>query len=127
MIFLTPGEPSGAMFMPAQQNVAKKLRKSNKTWRFGSNTNIGKVQILSMQVVNVSCGTVQPGQGAQVTANIPPVEGAEAYSAVIGFTGWLNVSEVTRDGTTLNVNFLNATQEPHSGYCQFVVFAYRVL
>ena len=26
--------------MPAQQNVAKKLRKSNKTWRFGSNTKI---------------------------------------------------------------------------------------
>lgn len=40
MIFLTPGEPSGAMFMPAQQNVAKKLRKSNKTWRFGSNTKL---------------------------------------------------------------------------------------
>ncbi len=44
MIFLTPGEPSGAMFMPAQQNVAKKLRKSNKTWRFGSNTNISSLQ-----------------------------------------------------------------------------------
>lgn len=91
------------------------------------NTKIGKVQILSIQLVNASCGTVQPGQGAQVTANIPPVEGAEAYSTVIGFTGWLNVSAVTRDGTTLNVNFLNATQEAHSGYCQFVVFAYRVL
>lgn len=45
MIFLTPGEPSGAMFMPAQQNVAKKLRKSNKTWRFGSNTNLADVSL----------------------------------------------------------------------------------
>lgn len=40
MIFLTPGEPSGAMFMPAQQNVAKKLRKSNVTWLFRPNTKI---------------------------------------------------------------------------------------
>ena len=50
MIFLTPGEPSGAMFMPAQQNVAKKLRKSNKTWRFGSNTNISNLEASSDKV-----------------------------------------------------------------------------
>lgn len=91
------------------------------------NTKIGKVQILSLQIVNVSCAQVQPNQTGQATANIAPVEGAEAYSAVLAFTGWLSVSAVTRSGTTLNVSFLNNTQGVHTGYCQFVVFAYKVL
>ena len=65
MIFLTPGEPSGAMFMPAQQNVAKKLRKSNKTWRFGSNTKIGLKSVYISQTGTYTF-QMQPGTLALV-------------------------------------------------------------
>ena len=37
--------------MPAQQNVAKKLRKSNKTWRFGSNTKTSWTQLFKGEKV----------------------------------------------------------------------------
>lgn len=76
MIFLTPGEPSGAMFMPAQQNVAKKLRKSNKTWRFGSNTKIAKVNYA--RTIAVSANTQN-----YISFSITVPDGYEILSANI--------------------------------------------
>ena len=88
---------------------------------------MGGRQIVGISTITAqTSGALTPGTTGSGAASLPNMPGATDFMIIPYVTGWCNVSNITRAGNTITVNFLNTSPGTYSGFARLYVIGYKV-